>query len=1396
MASYKVNNRNTESTDEESKYWTCSVLERGPWLKQLPKTLAADDPNFRTLWEECFITEKNVAYTQSPSHSYHLSVDNIKKHGLTDPCPLLTFTKLNNAIADAKVEEALAKGFREAPTALKTWNRLLHDRILFYISNVKGREDYEREANGNYITLIKLIVAEDNDADAEIATWANTEKNKLVKAGLSSNTIVAFDHFRLQFENYNDMCKQGAGGRRDDDSVIATIYTDIVRDLGDLIETKLEMKLEAAAATGNLPKTVKVIRRLLGRMEGKATSSGAARAAAADQRQSDDAFNAAAIASARAAAGRDPIIGGGGGVKEERPPAVWTKGKHKPCTLCKNQSNKNHLRKWCPENPTPGVDPVFAAEREAREKERGAAKKNKRKEGGARMAATSAETDSGSDSDDSDTHSDCSDCSEQSVYDDEEATSVQSADAVLSDTFFTPGASATFNIPTAGSARVAVGERPAHSDLAQVQANALAESQHAARLARSEHALLQAQREGAAAAAELARHRALVAAQAAPKTPTTVTANGSGEVTIGSLFALSAEDRAAITPLRRDDARRLVASLDPVGSPLLTMQVIARAADLSEVRLGCGPPSGDSTVNRTKAHVLADMRVAVGLSPVAVPMGLPIKTGGGDAASSPAATSNPTFLLGDHVARAPTEATPAPPPPLIAQDLCSAGTCWLSMCTCGIDWNSHPLPLPPPVPLTDTTPTQTRVPPAVDEVMPPPVPVPGEPTSASPPNGTDFGLAGFDARGGAGIMGKQIVADLQGDPATRYNVQLADGTMLQALCPLSGPSAATTPPPGAIYLGIDACHTRIWATIDGQVICTATKSIAAANANITADAPPFQSPPPSNGWFNRRTMCYVTMALLTHFVVLGVAVGWAAGRPSTGIGFIVGLPSSAHEAGTLARRSLDLFSLPFVTHTVISLTVTAMRYFVYIGTTLLRCCCLPVTLLLRAAICPPAQRLISCQGCLLTLVAATSRSIMHIIGYCFGGLLGTAACIMVPCIATWATYAALSTIPTVVSALVGRLRRARGRVSPLIPPGSPPPWDTSTIYNRHRNYIHRPHWEGRFAGTRRACLDHLVSAAINWHLPWWLLVLALQWMVVATLDVGARILDYRVAIRSYRETLHLLGDTTPCAASTAEMGRWMMRWLRRSYAGARRHISHNLRTLASSLLMFATYLLYNLLSRGISGITRGALGWLGTWLTTILHPLPHAGLALLRSAIAVPPVAHGLLWLLHANVMHRCPDPAKTCSWLQDILGRLLFISRLSLALTLLAWQHWTGTHALSIAQLPRAARAHPEYSATAIAAATAAATALPAMPISHEAAPHSLDAAASTLLPRGRVGYALASARQGKTRAKAKASRALPACSGSSLPSFWPTRHHVTRWLRDRLRAPPSVQTQQRIGV
>ena len=147
-----------------------------------------------------------------------------------------------------------------------------------------------------------------------------------------------------------------------------------------------------------------------------------------------------------------------------------TRGIHEECTLCVRTQNKERLRKHYPENPTPGVDPKFKAERNKRDRERKErdAKKKKRR-GGARVAGVGQNTDTDTESDDeSDNDSDCSD---QSVYDDEQATSVQSADVMLSNTFFTPGVSSTFNVPAStGAAHVATGQ-PARSASANAQAH-------------------------------------------------------------------------------------------------------------------------------------------------------------------------------------------------------------------------------------------------------------------------------------------------------------------------------------------------------------------------------------------------------------------------------------------------------------------------------------------------------------------------------------------------------------------------------------------------------------------------------------------------------------------------------------------------------------------------------------------------------------------------------------------------------------------------------------------------------------------------------------------------------------------------------------------------------------
>ena len=513
------------------------------------------------------------------------------------------------------------------------------------------------------------------------------------------------------------MCKVG---RHDPEPVVATILTDIVKDFGDMIATKLEMKLDAAGASGDLDKTVSVIHVLLGKYEGK--TLGNARAAA---RQSDAEFDHLAVASARALAGRDPIVGGTHGRERERGgdrddyiPPVWTVGKHELCDLC-TRADRKHLRKHCPDSATPGVDPRRQALRDKRDKEKSDKKKKK---GAARMAGAGTSGDGTIEDDDSDDDSDCSDCSDQSVYDDEQAVSVAAlaADVTLA-SLFSDGSPNTLDVSAHGSARVA------HSWLKSQRPGDLAEhadTQMAA--SRSSNApTTNALRDGTPLAAaappgDITSPTAPVYPPVAPFTPVQQPPQPP------SLHSVLLDDaRGCVTPLRREDARRLIDELDPKLSPLSTMQSVARAAELSEVRLGCGPPSAGSTVNRTKAHVLADMRAAVGLSPPAVPMGIPMQTEGGDGSSQ-------------------TLQRPAPPPAL-----------------------------PPPPQMPDAPP-----PPQMPDAQA------GRRDGSEP---TSFGLTGFEARGGAEIAGSQIVADQHGELATCHIVRLADGGTLRATCPLAGP---------------------------------------------------------------------------------------------------------------------------------------------------------------------------------------------------------------------------------------------------------------------------------------------------------------------------------------------------------------------------------------------------------------------------------------------------------------------------------------------------------------------------------------------------------------------------------------------------------------------------------
>ena len=373
-------------------------------------------------------------------------------------------------------------------------------------------------------------------------------------------------------------------------------------------------------------------------------------------------------------------------------------------------------------------------------------------------------------------------------------------------------------------------------------------------------------------------------------------------------------------------------------------------------------------MNRTKAHVLADMRRAVGLDPTTVPMGIPMQTEGGE---------------GSIQSFAPPPSTPVPPqapPPQSPWTGTMASRRTAAGCTCADDsaslelcstchaawWCTGCFAAQCPCVMEDVR----RLHAAADTITPVQKPTPAV-QQATALVASHFGFTGFEARGGAEIAGSQIVADQHGDLATCHSVRLTDGGILRATCPISGPTVtADTPPPGSIYLGSDLADTRVWATLDGKIIATSRR--------VRPVAEPMQPPSPPGSWMSPRTVCFTALILLTHLLVIGVAVGWSAGRPSTGMGHITGLPDTPHDAGALALRAYNSFSLPSVMRSALWLVGafgysirTAARMFGYIGAAMLSTCSPLTTLISEAITSLPVQRLISCQGCTLSLAAAT-----------------------------------------------------------------------------------------------------------------------------------------------------------------------------------------------------------------------------------------------------------------------------------------------------------------------------------------------------------------------------------------------------------------------------------------
>ena len=257
-----------DNTETSVTTWDGSTLTRTAWHTALPQHLAS--LGYRTLWEGGYINSRYTCITVSTEHSFHIINDNIAKGTFSRPNPAGSFrTKAATTVTDLTADQL--KRYIDFPTAIAEKRQDLLEAILQTITNVQRQIDYRSKAGGYGIAMLLLIEAETVLGENTLAQWAATRRAELVAKGLPVANIVSFDQFRNDYQTFTKQM----GARAEPDTVWAQVYCQAVRDLGELIATKLDLNLAVSKPT-TLAEYVDAIHTILGVEEAKPQARGRA----------------------------------------------------------------------------------------------------------------------------------------------------------------------------------------------------------------------------------------------------------------------------------------------------------------------------------------------------------------------------------------------------------------------------------------------------------------------------------------------------------------------------------------------------------------------------------------------------------------------------------------------------------------------------------------------------------------------------------------------------------------------------------------------------------------------------------------------------------------------------------------------------------------------------------------------------------------------------------------------------------------------------------------------------------------------------------------------------------------------------------------------------------------
>ena len=314
-----------DSEKDLSKYnWDGNALNRYPWVKYLAKRAFKHNPKFRTHVEYGYHMSGHRTITQSLEHSTNLWDRNVTRASWDDPACMGHWAYQSGTPSTHTLSEEEAKNYSSSLHDCETIDQELIDFILSTVTDESERDDLEIAGKGDARTLILHIVS--HKPPEEVGTWAVTQRQKIISAGITVPSTQGFNTFRTWYFLYNEQCASP-----DPEPVTIAVFTAAVRNLGEHISGKLDYELLRTSAGVNASKTILAIKTVLTRVNAT-VSTGQALLAGHDPR--------------RDAPVTVPVV---------TTPREYVKGKDEVCALCKdnpvnvgNTGPGHHLRKHCP----------------------------------------------------------------------------------------------------------------------------------------------------------------------------------------------------------------------------------------------------------------------------------------------------------------------------------------------------------------------------------------------------------------------------------------------------------------------------------------------------------------------------------------------------------------------------------------------------------------------------------------------------------------------------------------------------------------------------------------------------------------------------------------------------------------------------------------------------------------------------------------------------------------------------------------------------------------------------------------------------------------------------------------------------------------------------------------